>query len=467
MPEFRYQARHFTGEPVFGMRESSTAEGLVQQLQSEGLLDVHLVPLLSVSELFPAARSLPRLVQLRVGERLREALLLHLPAHETVRAVADEPFLHPLLMVWPWLTMCSLFFSLICLLLTRVIPVFAAPVFPVSLACCVLMLLCGYLLQRRLQHRPRQLLRQLSEELERGQSNVEGLRPYLPGELRGLEFGGLDERRKTQLLAELVPALGRLRLQRYRLATALLGPLPVGLLFTGGLAIIAATIVRQIMQVIGAFGVTFFISNADSWLFGISLAAFSVLLGGLVVVGLNLLTGRCEGLAGRIPFVGRSLVWLSQATFCRVLAAYLRQEGAAGSMVRSAAAVTGGRGIRGDAADVAAVLDAGRSAPEVAGRWLNGVPLVLLTRSDGGPLSEADSRQMSESFDGMAGAFEAAARGDAGFAGLIFSMVIVVFSGLLLAATWLIVLMPLVRMLGDLSWIAPRLECWTAGGLWS
>jgi hypothetical protein len=94
MPEFRFQARHLTGEPVFGMREASSAEVLTQQLQSEGLLEVKVVPLLAVADLFPAARSVPRLVQLRVGERLREALLLHLPAHETVRAIADEPFLH-------------------------------------------------------------------------------------------------------------------------------------------------------------------------------------------------------------------------------------------------------------------------------------------------------------------------------------------------------------------------------------
>ncbi len=467
MPEFRYQARYPTGEPVFGMRESPTAEELVRQLESEGLLEVQATELRAVSDLFPAARSLPRLVQLRVGERLREAMLLQLPAHETVRAVADEPILHPVLMVWPWLTICSVFFSLLFLPLTTLIPVFPFAVFQVSVAVCVLMLLCGFRLRSSLQHRPRQLLRQLADELERGASNVDGLRPYLPGELRGIEFGGLDESRKTLLLAELLPALGRLRLQRYRLASALLGPFPPGLLLTAGLAIIALTIVKEFVQVIDLDGVVPFLSNADSWLFGISLTGFAVLLSMFVVAGLNVITGRCENLARRIPLVGRSLVWLSQAAFCRVLSAYLRQEGAAADMVRSAAAVTGGAGLRRDAASVAETLEAGHCAADVSGRWLSGVPLVLLTKPDGRPLSENDSRQISESFDGMAGAFEAAARGDAGFAAVIFSLAIVIFSGLLLTATWLIVLVPLVRLLNCLSWWAPEVARVTAGGLWS
>jgi hypothetical protein len=467
MPEFRFQARHLTGEPVFGMREAPSAEVLTQQLQSEGLLEVKVVPLLAVADLFPAARSVPRLVQLRVGERLREALLLHLPAHETVRAIADEPFLHPVLLVWPWLIACSVLFSLILLLLTAVIPVFPAWVFQASVAVSVLLFLFGFVLRSRLQRRPQELLRRLADELEQGQGTVEGVRAFLPNELRGLDFGGLDESRKTGLLAELLPALGRLRLQRYRLATVLLGPLPFGLLLTGGLAVVSATLLPQIRDAIMSFGTSYVFASADSWLLGISLAGAVILLGVFVVVSLNVSTGRCEGLVGRIPLVGRSLIWLSQATFCRVLAAHLRQEGVAAGMVRSAAAVTGGAGIRREAAEVAAVLESGQSAPEVPGRWLNGVPLVLLTKPDGRPLSEDDSRQISNAFDGMAGAFEAASRGDAGFSALVFSMCIVSFCGLLLAAVWLIVLVPLVRLLDDLSMLVPEIERLTAGGLWS
>jgi hypothetical protein len=67
----------------------------------------------------------------------------------------------------------------------------------------------------------------------------------------------------------------------------------------------------------------------------------------------------------------------------------------------------------------------------------------------------------------MAGAFEAASWGDAGFSALIFSMCIVSFCGLLLAAIWLIVLVPLVRLLGDLSMLVPEIERLTTGGMWS
>ncbi|MFM7040213.1 MAG: hypothetical protein ACKO2L_21105 [Planctomycetaceae bacterium] len=467
MPEFRFQARLHTGEPVFGMRSALSAEELAQQLRAEGLLDVQLEWLKSVPDVIPAAGVVPRLVQLRVGDRLREAMLLQLPAHEMVRAVADEPFLHPLLMFWPWLTACSAIAALLVLLLTAVIPLFPALLFPVSLAVCALLLLGGFLLRQRLQERPRRLLRRLADELERGQGDVAALRPVLPQELRGVEFGDLDESRKTQLLAELIPVSAQLRLQRFRLAAALLSPFLIGVLLTAGLSVVCATLVPAILQILGGMNGEAVLPSISSWMFGLNITFCGVLLSLVLCVCVYVFTGSCESLVRSLPLLGRSLTWLSQAGFCRVLAIHLRQGGSAAVMVRSAAAVTCGTGIRKEATAVAAALEVGQSAPEFTGPSLNGVPLALLTTSDGRALPESDYRDTSDAFDGLAGAFEAASRGDAGFAALVFNIVIMTFCGLLLAAIWLLLLVPLLRMLKNMTGLSISSEWLTAGGLWS
>jgi hypothetical protein len=91
----------------------------------------------------------------------------------------------------------------------------------------------------------------------------------------------------------------------------------------------------------------------------------------------------------------------------------------------------------------------------------------MLTTSDGRALPESDYRDTSDAFDGLAGAFEAASRGDAGFAALVFNVVIVTLCGLLLAAIWLMLLVPLFYLLRDLTGISIPSEWMAAGGLWS
>jgi hypothetical protein len=282
-----------------------------------------------------------------------------------------------------------------------------------------------------------------------------------------VEFGGLNESRKTQLLAELLPVSARLRLQRFRLAAALLSPFSIGILLTAGFSVACATLVPAIVRIVDAMRGGNMLSSVSGWLFGINITFCGVLLLQVLCVSLYVFTGRCERLVRSLPLMGRSLTWLSQAGFCRVLAAHLRQGGSAAVMVRSAAAVTGGAGIRKEAAVVAAALEAGQSAPELTGPALNGVPLALLTTPDGRPLSESDYRDTSDAFDGMAGAFEAASRGDAGFSALVFNIVIVSFCGLLLAAIWLLLLVPLLRLLRDLTGLSISSEWMAAGGLWS
>ena len=136
-------------------------------------------------------------------------------------------------------------------------------------------------------------------------------------------------------------------------------------------------------------------------------------------------------------------------------------------MLRSAAAVTGGAGLRREAADIAAAIETGQSAPEAHGRWLNGLPLALLTTPDGQSLPPKDAREVADAFDGMASALESASRGDAGFVALIISLALVIFGGLLLAAAWAVVLLPLIQMLDSLAVLLPPALPFNTGGLWA
>ncbi len=65
---------------------------------------------------------LPRLVQMRIGERLREAILSGMPTQDAIRAVAAEPFEHPVIMLMPWSLLLALFISVVMLLVAVMSP---------------------------------------------------------------------------------------------------------------------------------------------------------------------------------------------------------------------------------------------------------------------------------------------------------------------------------------------------------
>ncbi len=465
MPEYRYHARHLTGEPIFGVRTASSSEELLRMLESDGLLEARVLQ--SASDSTAAGiDSLPRLVQLRVGERLREALLLQLPAHDVVRAIADEPFQHPQLMIWPWMMAGSICCCMAAALLTYVIPVFPGRIFPGTLVVAVCVLIWGLLLREFALKRPIRVLRRLADELERGQLDMQALQPFLPGRLRQANLAGLPQAAQARLLGELIPAMGRLRQQRYYLLSILLGTVLPGLALTGGVTLLASVMLPELTGIVKSFGV----DTSVDWILYVLLQVClwtTLLLIGLFVLSIVMLySGRWDRIGRRLPLVGRSVIWLSQAGFCRVIAAYLRQSVISGSSIETAALLSGGAAMCSEAAVVAGQLRDGQSVPEAAGPWLKGLPLGLLSVSSGVLNRQQEAEHTAATFDGLGAAFESASSGHGSFAAGILGILLVIFGGATMFATWLLFLSPLIKLLNDLSVVvAPQLLQSIFGGL--
>lgn len=464
MPEYRYHARHLTGEPIYGMRAASSPEELLRALEAEGFLEVRLLQ--SSSSSSAATDSLPRLVQLRVGERLREALLLQLPAHEVVRAVADEPFQHPQLMIWPWLMAGSVCCCAAAALLTYMIPMFPSGILSGTLGIATCVLIWGFFLREFALRRPQRVLRRLADELERGQMNFQALQPLLPGRLRHANLTGLPEAAQARLLGELIPAMSRLRQQRYYLLSVLLGTVLPGIALTGGVSLLASVMLPELSDLLKAFGTE---SNAGTILkvlLQLCIAATMLLLAFFVLAMAMLYSDRWDRVGRRLPLVGRSVIWLSQAGFCRVIAAYLRQSAASSSAIESAALLTGGAAMRSEAAIIATQLQEGHPQPEADGPWLNGLPLGLLSLSSGVASQPSEAENTAATFDGLAAAFESASRGHGSFAAGILGILLVMFGGAMMLTTWLVFISPLIKLLGGLSvFLIPKLLQISAGEL--
>ena len=186
MPRFRYQATSKNGAPIYGSEDAGSEEALRLLLASRG----QRLSLASVVSFDPSisltGRRIPRLAQLRLGAQLREALLTDLPAHQAVRAMAAEPFQHPLLSLLPWtLGLGGLLVILsslgIAFLTSLSTPLTAWKITAATLAIQIIVFATAtWLLDRR----PRKFLRLMADRLEAGEQEINDLLPLLPNELR-------------------------------------------------------------------------------------------------------------------------------------------------------------------------------------------------------------------------------------------------------------------------------------------
>jgi hypothetical protein len=104
--------------------------------------------------------------------------------------------------------------------------------------------------------------------------------------------------------------------------------------------------------------------------------------------------------------------------------------------------------------------------PEAAGPWLKGLPLGLLSVSYSVPNRQREAEHTAATFDGLAAAFESASRGHGNFAAGILGILLVIFGGATMLATWLLFLAPLIKLLNDLTVVvAPQLLQSIVGGL--
>ena len=104
MQTYKYQSVLPTGVAVFGVFDADSEAALEEYLLTRGMTLVTWSVVAIDKRLGTPLAAIPRVLQLRIGERIQEAMLTGLPAHVAIEAMAKEPFEHPLLMTMPWLS---------------------------------------------------------------------------------------------------------------------------------------------------------------------------------------------------------------------------------------------------------------------------------------------------------------------------------------------------------------------------
>jgi type II secretory pathway component PulF len=461
MSLFKYQAVLPQGVSVFGTFEADDVDGLAAYLQSRNLTLVDCTELSVHNGLTGVSEDLPRMVQLRIGERLREALLTGIPAHLAVRAMASEPLEHPLLLIMPWLMLTSVCTGLGIGLLAVVPAEPRVGLLGLAIGLPIVCAATWWLMRDRLVQRPLTALRRIADQLESGEAADLSRLGALPVELQAVVDSRLSSQSKAISVAELVPMLMGLRLKTHQFAARIVGPLMMACLLFGSLHLLLLYIVPSFREIFAGFGVelpglTVLVIGASNLttLFGVGgfLAISAIMAAILVGLYLMLTWSRMTELVEAVPWLGLSVRWLMQARVTRVLGVLIRNETPSGEALRVASAASGFPEVAIEGESIAMDLEKGRSGTR-SGR-LSGVPLALLQRLDG-QTDLAERQVANQAFQNYAAALENAASGN----GKLFVFLIEVASilvaamavGLLLISMFL----PLIKLLNDLSCILP------------
>ncbi|MEJ7595701.1 MAG: hypothetical protein WKF77_29675 [Planctomycetaceae bacterium] len=214
MPTYKYQSVLPTGVSVFGIFDAESETALAAYLLTRGMTLVACSEVAIDERLGTPLAAIPRILQLRIGERIQEALLTGLPAHVAIAAMAHEPFEHPLLMAMPWLSGMAGCAVIVSFLLSIAIPEFALLLVPTAVFALLTSLglwIAGYWW---LQVRPRGMLLRLSRQMAAGSSEPLLQDAFVPMEIRSIMNSGMAAEQKSLSVAELLPSLGIMRVQR-------------------------------------------------------------------------------------------------------------------------------------------------------------------------------------------------------------------------------------------------------------
>ena len=459
MPRFRYQATSKNGAPIYGSEDAGSEEALRLLLASRG----QRLSLASVVSFDPSisltGRRIPRLAQLRLGAQLREALLTDLPAHQAVRAMAAEPFQHPLLSLLPWtLGLGGLLVILsnlgIAFLTSLSTPLTAWKITAATLAIQIIVFATAtWLLDRR----PRKFLRLMADRLEAGEQEINDLLPLLPNELREVMRANTSEQCRARAVAELVPSLAGTRLQRHRFAFSIFGPLLLCATIFLGLYAMMIFVIPDFVRIFTDFatempGLTIAVANLSRMLqAGGALAYWSscvVVATALVLAYILILNQQVAEFFSTIPVFGVPFRWLMQARVARVLGALVRHGSSGAEAVRAATAASGFDVVRKAGEEISHSKGNKASSP-----YLSALPLSLILNKPTSESGTADHREESiaQSLTSFANMLEHASEGHGRLIGLIVQSVAIVFGGVMTALIVLALFLPLISLLNNLA----------------
>ena len=458
MATFKYQAVLATGVSVFGDIEAEDFNGLVRYLAARNLTLVNASELKINSGLTGNNEVLPRMLQLRVGDRLREALLTDMPAHEAVRAIAEEPFEHPVLLLMPWLFFVSLVSSLVMCLLAVVIPqgrvglwMFAA-VTPAFVA--ILWASSHYWFVTR----PRNVLRRIAARMERGDDQSFTGLGILPLELRAVIDSSVDSQSKARSIAEMSPAFISMHMKSHQFAARMLAPVIAMAVLLIGIHVVLLSVVPPLTETFQTFGIEVPLLTQALMTLSHGVTTLGLpgvfgmvvfLISSLAVFYFLLVMPQTAEIWESVPGLGWSVRWLMQARVSRMLGILIRNKVDPANAILIASRASGFRSVAADGRELAAAINKG-TQEFGSTRQLSGLPLSLLLRASEGD-SEAGRQQTAQAFQSYAVALEQASDGNGSFIAVLFELFIVLMSGMFVAFVVLSCFLPLIKLLNNLS----------------
>lgn len=460
MPQFRYEAVDRSGVPIHGTAEAFDRLALESMLQARGLTLVSTAERSLQSVVATQRKLLPRIFQLRLGEQLQEAVLTGVPAHEAVRAMAAEPFEHPVLTVMPALIASS---AVGTLGFAAAAMVTNFPMLPAVLGASITVValpLVWALMRLSLVSKPQAVLRSLATQLEAGESSTAVLQSSLPPEIRELMKAELPLETRANAAADLMPSVFANDVSYSQLGLKLLAPFmmfALSLIAVYGLFYFGVWEFRKLFMDFDTDlpGLTLmFVSISASLrsLGPIGMIVFAFVIIGMVAVAILLTRSRRAAyMMSGIPVVGISFRWAAQARVARAIAALIRRNADYPETIRVATRTAGFPNIKAAGEHVALSLENGEEIPRPPA-CISGLPFSMLATPQGSAVRNEERRQsIGGAFENLGAVLNEAALGQGQFAVMITKFALVAGMGLFIGLLLISMFLPLFKLMNDLA----------------
>lgn len=455
MKRYRYEAIDSSGTPIFGVHQCDHVDELIRLLKSRGQQLKNSTELSLEEFNRKQAITVPRLFQLRVGERIHDALLTGLPAHEAVRAIASEPIQAPLLFAVPW----CYFLALLAMLTVwgafsfgYLVPAVAIGLLLLTV---VLVLAAHYSIRQFLYERPRRLLHQVASQLEKGFQFEDVTKQFLPQEMSAILNSKLDDETKGRAVSDIMPALQVRSNHLQRLAIAIAIPLAIFALLNHILWVAAKLILPYYSEVFSDFGIevpaitklVLDLGEALSdfnwstmWGFAIFNTVF-IVCGALVIAN-----GWGHDWLARIPWFGAMFKWSMQARVLRMMATLCRNGAQNSEILGTSTRVSGFRSVKLQGQYLVAAIEQGDENWPIGGA-LAGLPISLLKGTHNGESGIQQRVGISATFEHLSHMLEQAAMTQAAVLATMVRFFVFGYAIVVVVNVELAILLPLLRLL--------------------
>ena len=459
MQTYKYQSVLPTGVSVFGVFDADSEAALEEYLLTRGMTLVSWSVVAIDKRLGTPLAAIPRVLQLRIGERIQEAMLTGLPAHVAIAAMAKEPFEHPLLMAMPWLSGMAACALVVSVLLSVAVPELALLLILMSvfsLLTCLTLWIAGYWW---LQVRPRNMLLSLSRQMAAGSSETLMQDAFVPTEIRSIMNSGMAAEQKSLSVAELLPSLGIMQVQRHLFATRMVAPFLALLSLIPAWYCLSLIVIPKFAEIFIGFGVelpglTMLVINISDFVGKLGwpgLIAVVFLTTAVAVTFYSMIIwSPAAEILSVVPMLGTSLRLLMQARVARVLGVLVRNHASVGDAIAVATDASGFREVRRRGREMATQMKNGMPVNLVCS-GLHGLPLSLLLRISDQTESEHARQETAQSFMLFASSLEQASWGHGSILAVAFEILAVIVTVVVVSVLVISLFMPLIKLLNDLA----------------